>query len=113
MDHLYYYIHIYSIINLFIQTNYEALGLTYDSQRFKVLLSLIPIFLGVLALYFWTIVRQLFDDFDKDGKNKVEDKPKDNNGSATLNVVLAVGENGRLQQQQINNIPTAPPKVVD
>ena len=88
--------------------NYETIiGFTIDSSRGTVLVSLIPIGLGVLGMYFWFIVRQLFDDFDPP---KVEpDPPGSPTNNADIRIHFAMDENMRVSPIP----PSAPPKILD
>lgn len=81
--------------------------MTVDSERWLVFLALFPIGLGVLGIYFWFIIRQLFNDFDEASKVKPPETEKGDN--ALILVKLAMEKHGTQHPTSVE----APLKRVD
>ena len=90
-----------------------------------VLLTFFPLILGLVSIYFWQVVRRLFDDFDSVGLHfgpkpgKVEDSgapapdsPKKGPILVTTTVQYPEGNGAPLSPAK-PVVPDAPPKIVD
>lgn len=100
-----------------------ALGTTEGKSG--VLMTFFPLILGLVSIYFWQVVRRLFDDFDSVGLHfgpkpgKVEDAPPDSpkksqGGPIMVTTTVQYPEgSGAPMSPAKPVVPDAPPKIVD
>lgn len=103
-------------------TNYIApYGYVYEERKGTVLLAFFPIIIGLAGIYFWLVVRALFDDLDKkpEAPAPAADEPAQPKGVVVVNFFgpSLPGSPMKVAPAAPSAPPapeyTAPPKVVD
>ena len=92
------------ILAIYYNNYYNDYGFAVEESKASVLLAFFPTILGLLGIYFWLVVRRLFDDFDK--------PPASPSKKASTPMVVVVTNNQVAPDSPVK-VVTEPAKVVD